>query len=55
MKRQEWIVAAWLAVIAAICLEFGLNVLERRTVWHRIDALEHRLQQVEKKLHMEHE
>lgn len=38
--KSEWKEAAMLALLAALLLEGGCNVLSGRTVWHRLGELE---------------
>jgi hypothetical protein len=45
---SSWREALLWAVLVALLLEFAINTLARRTVWHRLDALEHRVQQLER-------
>jgi C4-dicarboxylate-specific signal transduction histidine kinase len=45
--RKAWKEAAVLAVAAALLLEIGINVVSRRTVWHRLEALEEKVKGLE--------
>lgn len=45
----KWREAALWAVLAAVLLEFGINLFARQTLWHRMDALENRVKQLEQK------
>ena len=45
--RKGWKEAAILALLAAFLIELVVNVFGGRTVWHRLGALEHSVQQLE--------
>ena len=45
--KEGWREAVILAMAAAFLLEFGCNVFAGRTIWHRVTALEHSVQQLE--------
>jgi len=46
--KALWKEAAIWAVVAALILEFMINTFQRKTVWHRIDYLEYRVDHLEK-------
>jgi hypothetical protein len=48
---STWREALLWAIVVALLLEFAINTFARRTVWHRLDALEHRVLQLEVKGH----
>jgi hypothetical protein len=52
-KKTNWREAAIWALIVALVLEFAINLFARRTVWHRISAIEHRLERIEDQLSRE--
>jgi hypothetical protein len=43
-----WMEAAIWAVVAALLLEFVVNMFARQTLWHRISALEDRVSHLER-------
>ena len=45
--KDEWRKAFWLAVVAAIILEFVINFTHERTIWQRIGNLEQRVEHLE--------
>jgi hypothetical protein len=47
-KVKLWRDAAIWAVIAALVLEFGINLFSRQTLWHRIESLEDRVSHLER-------
>ena len=51
--KKEWREAAVLALLAAFLLELVINVLSARTIWHRLTALEHSVQQLEHQRELE--
>lgn len=51
--KKEWREAAMLAIVAALSLEFLINLFATRTVWHRLTALEHSVQTLEHERELE--
>lgn len=51
--KQGWKEAAILALVAALLLEFGINTFSTRTVWHRLTALEHSVQELQHEKELE--
>lgn len=45
--RKQWKEAAVWALVAALFLEFGINLFSSRTLWHRLADMEHRVQNLE--------
>jgi hypothetical protein len=45
--KAMWKEAAIWALAAAFLLELGINVAARRTVWHRVDAVEEKVKSLE--------
>ena len=45
--KEGWKEAAILALAAAFVLELMVNVFAGRTVWHRLGALEHSVQELQ--------
>ena len=45
--QKAWKEAAILALAAALLLEIGINIVGRRTVWHRLEALEEKVKGLE--------
>ena len=52
-KLPTWKEAAVWALAAALLLEFGLNLLFRRTLWHRIEHVEASVKQLEHERELE--
>ena len=58
MNLPQWLKSGWreaaiLALGAAFVLELAINVFAGRTVWHRLTALEHSVQQLEHERELE--
>lgn len=51
--KQGWREAAILALLAAFLLEFGINLFSSHTVWHRLTALEHSVQDLQHERELE--
>jgi hypothetical protein len=52
--HRAWLKEALIwAVVAAVLLEFVMNLFTRQTLWQRLDALEQRVQHLERIHEME--
>jgi hypothetical protein len=45
----KWREAIVWALLAAVALELGINVVEGKTLWHRVTSLEQRVNALERK------
>ena len=52
-KRALWRDALIWAVVAAVGIELGCNVISRRTIWQRLDAVEEKIKQAEHEKELE--
>lgn len=47
-RKTLWRDALLWAIVAAMLLEFVVNVFEQKTLWQRMDGVEHRIEHLEK-------
>jgi hypothetical protein len=52
-KKAIWRDALIWAVIAAVGIEIGCNVISRRTLWQRMDTVEEKIKQAEHEKELE--
>ena len=50
---ERWWREILIALLAAVLLELGINIVMRQTLWHRVAALEQRVEQLEQ-MHSSH-
>lgn len=51
--KQGWKEAVLLAVVAAFLMELVINIFGATTVWHRLTALEHSVQELQHERELE--
>lgn len=49
MTSTGWREALLWALLAAVVVEFALNIMEERTIWQRLTALEHEVHELKEK------
>lgn len=49
-NRSRWSELLLWAILAAILLEFGFNIVRGHSIWQRLDRLEYQMEQIDRQI-----